>query len=123
MGSEKDQGSNINGAQRRKDKRYDVSDRDDCNLFVNNKSYFINNFSLKGLGLLLPFQDFLEIGDSIGDVLFCKLEIFGKRIQDIEYRIIYMSPGQGENMVCGMELVNNDSDKESVFKSVIEMLD
>lgn len=112
-----------NSEQRRKSTRFSVSDRDDCLVFIESKAYLINDLSLSSIGLLLLPVEAFTIGEVIGDVLSgCRLEIAGQSIRGLEYRIVHISPGRGNYMVCGLEWVNKDSEKESLIYSTIQNL-
>ncbi|MFH2093641.1 MAG: hypothetical protein ABIJ31_14880 [Pseudomonadota bacterium] len=109
--------------QRRKATRICVSDRDDCIAFIKEKAYLITDLSPIGIGLLLPVKESFRLGDVIGDVLTdCRVKIAGQVINSLDLRIVYICPATGENMLCGMEWVNQDIDKKSLFRSAIDNL-
>jgi hypothetical protein len=112
------------GRHRRRATRFSVSDRDDCFVFIDSKAYLINDLGLSSIGLMLLPAEALAIGEVIGDVLSgCRLNIAGQSIQGLDYRIVHISPGRGDYMLCGMEWVNKDSEKENLIKSIIENLE
>lgn len=92
-------------------------------VFINGKAYLINDLSLSSIGLLLLPVEAFTIGEIIGDVLMgCRLEMAGRSIRGLEYRIVHISPGRGNYMICGLEWVNKDTEKESLINSTIQNL-
>jgi hypothetical protein len=72
--------------------------------------------------MVLPTEA-LAIGEVIGDVLSgCRLEIAGQTIKGIDYRIVHISPGRGNYMICGLDWVNRDPKKECLIQSTLQNL-
>jgi len=110
------------GQPRRKTRRIDVKDRDDCLVFIDNNAYFIRDISLAGIGLLLPVKESVLLSEVIGDIISCHVQIAAQTIRDLEYRIVYLSPGPAEYMFCGMEWVGRNQEKEGVFQTALDQL-
>ena len=114
---------NSDGQPRRRTRRINVTDRDDCYMFIKEQAYFIRDISMAGVGLVMPAKDSLMLSKVLGDIVDCRIAVERKTLTGLQYRLVYLSPAPGDNMNCGLEWVNrDDTTLKKDFRQLIETL-
>ena len=107
----------------RKSYRVHVSDRDDCTVTIANKAYPLKDFSLTGLGVTIDAEEVFQLGEFLGDAISgIRLDLPGQSIEDLEYKIVHISPDTDNQMVCGMVWLNPTDDKEQQLFDILKSL-
>lgn len=108
---------------RRKAERINLTHRDDCFAYIREQAYFIRDISMNGIGLVMRAEESLMLSKVIGDVLTCRIKVIDQSMSNLKYRLVYLSPGHGDNMNCGLEWVNQDeNENKQVFKKMIDQI-
>lgn len=107
----------------RKSYRVYVKDREDCTVTIENKPYPLKDVSLTGLGVGIETQMVLSPGQFPGETIDgVRLDLAGRFIEDLECRIVHISPDADNQMVCGMVWLNPTHEKERQLLDIVKSL-
>ena len=95
----------------RKAPRFYVKDRDDCTVTIKNKTYPLKDISMSGLGVSIETEFVFQLGEFLGDVISgIRIDLLGESFDELEYKIVHISPDARNNLVCGMVWLNPTPD-------------
>ena len=107
----------------RKSYRLHVKDRDDCTVTIENNTYPLKDFSLTGLGVSTQTEVVFRLGEFLGDTITgIRLDLVDRSIEDLEYKIVHISPDTDNQMVCGMVWLNPTEEKEEQLFDILKSL-
>jgi hypothetical protein len=96
----------------RKAPRVYVKDRSDCTVTIKNKTYPLKDISMSGLGVSIETEFVFQLGEFLGDVIpGIRVDLFARSFDELEYKIVHISPDARNNLVCGMVWLNPTPDK------------
>lgn len=109
--------------QLRKSYRVHVKDRQDCTVTMENNTYPLKDFSLTGLGVRIEAEVVFQLGEFLGDAISgVRLDLVDETIEDLEYKIVHISPDTDNHMVCGMVWLNPSHENEDKLYGVLKSL-
>ncbi|MCF8044453.1 MAG: PilZ domain-containing protein [Desulfarculaceae bacterium] len=107
----------------RKSYRLHVKDRDDCTVAIENNTYPLKDFSLTGLGVSIETEVVFQLGEFLGDSISgVRLDLVDQTMEDLEYKIVHISPDTDNQMVCGMVWLNPTPEKEEKLYDILKSL-
>lgn len=107
----------------RKSYRYAVAEIDDCWVIIEGKTYPLYDLSETGIAVSLPSEAAFQIGTCFGDILSgCTINILDTQISGLDYKMIHLSPGTGDVMICGLNWENPDPKTQTQLNSAIKSL-
>ncbi|MDH3393239.1 MAG: PilZ domain-containing protein [Desulfobulbaceae bacterium] len=96
--------------------RIPVLATDKVTALIEKQSFPVINLGSKGLGILLTDEETFPVSDQIFDI---SLQINGKQFE-LQGKIVHASPHDSGNYLCGVELVDMDSECERTIADYIK---
>ncbi|MCF8044454.1 MAG: PilZ domain-containing protein [Desulfarculaceae bacterium] len=107
----------------RKAPRVYVKDRPDCTVTIENKTYSLKDISMSGLGVSIETEFVFQLGEFLGDVISgIRIDLSGESFEELEYKIVHISPDARNNLVCGMVWLNPTPDKVKRLFEILKQL-
>ncbi len=107
----------------RKAPRVYVKDRPDCTVTIKNKTYPLKDISMSGLGVCIDTEFVFQFGEFLGDVIpGIRVDLFARSFDELEYKIVHISPDARNNLVCGMVWLNPTPGKVKRLFETLEQL-
>lgn len=107
----------------RKSYRLHLEDRDDCTVTIEDKTYPLKDFSLTGLRISIEAEAVFRLEEFMGETISgVRLDLVDQSMEDLECRIVHISPDTENQMVCGMVRTNSTSEKEEQLFDMLKSL-
>ena len=107
----------------RKTPRIYVGDMNECTVTIENKIYPLKDISMSGLGVSIETDFVFQLGEFLGDVISgIRIDLLDESFDELEYKIVHISPDTRNNLVCGMVWLNPRPDEVKRLFEVLKKL-
>ncbi|MFO7753558.1 MAG: PilZ domain-containing protein [Desulfobacteraceae bacterium] len=100
-----------------------VKERPDCTVTIENNTYPLKDISMTGLGVSIETEFVFQLGEFLGDVIKdIRVDLMDECLDQLEYKIVHISPDTRNNLVCGMVWLNPTQEKVEKLFHILKRL-